>query len=251
MAEEVGSGRREGDVDRLVREGLPLVEMIARRVSRMLGGRIDIDDLKAFGRGALLEAARTYDPTRARFDTYASLKIKWAMIDGVRRETHGRAIVARAKALAASERVGAEMAAESPPSELPSEEAYRDRLRTLLQGHAAALAVGFIASAGDMAFVADAIDSPEELVIRGEMARTLEHAVAKLPDREQALVQRHYFGEEQFDAIAQDLGISKSWASRLHAQAITALGKALRRRKASALSSGSSSTSSRPPARPR
>lgn len=223
--------RREADVNRLVHEGIPLVEVVARRVARSLGGRVDIDDLKAFGRTALLEAARTYDPSRAKFETYAALKLKWAMIDGVRRETHGRALAARAKALAASERVGAAMAGEAPPSELPTEEGYKDRLRALLQGHAAALAVGFIASAGDMAFVADGIASPEEQVMRGEMARTLEHAVATLPDREQALVQRHYFGEEQFDVIAQDLGISKSWASRLHAQAITALGKALRRRR--------------------
>ncbi len=33
--------------------------------------------------------------------------------------------------------------------------------------------------------------------------------------------------DEDFDEIATDLGISKSWASRLHAQAIEALAKAL------------------------
>ena len=49
-----------------------------------------------------------------------------------------------------------------------------------------------------------------------------------LPARERALIERHYFGGEPFDEIAKDLGISKSWASRLHTQAIQALAKALR-----------------------
>ena len=56
----------------------------------------------------------------------------------------------------------------------------------------------------------------------------LEGLVRDLPDRERALIDRHYFGGEPFDEIAKDIGISKSWASRLHAQAIQKLAAALR-----------------------
>ena len=36
-------------------------------------------------------------------------------------------------------------------------------------------------------------------------------------------MERHYYGGEPFDVIAADLGISKSWASRLHERAILAV----------------------------
>jgi len=44
-----------------------------------------------------------------------------------------------------------------------------------------------------------------------------------LPERERALVQGFYFDGRQFDEVAKELGISKSWASRLHAKALDLL----------------------------
>ena len=43
-----------------------------------------------------------------------------------------------------------------------------------------------------------------------------------------AVTERNYFGDERFDDIARSLGVSKSWASRLHAQAMRALAERLR-----------------------
>ena len=48
-------------------------------------------------------------------------------------------------------------------------------------------------------------------------------AVAELPEQERTLVERHYFGGERFDKVAAELGLSKSWASRLHTRAVARL----------------------------
>jgi RNA polymerase sigma factor for flagellar operon FliA len=58
------------------------------------------------------------------------------------------------------------------------------------------------------------------------MAR-LRDAIASLPDRERALVTKHYFEGKNLLVAGAELGISKSWASRLHAQAVDRLRAAI------------------------
>lgn len=224
------------ETERLVHEGLPLVPAIARRLIRRLGAvasAVSVDDLVSIGHEALVEAARAYDPARAAFVPYASQRIEWAMRDGIRRETHGRAARARVLALAASDALAAALheraraAPEGTAIDLaapgPDEGA---RLRALLDAHAAALAFGLV-SAGEAAELPDPSEGPEEQTARRELAERARRAVAELPDRERILVERHHFAGEPLDAIAADLGISKSWASRLHGQAIAALAERL------------------------
>ena len=52
------------------------------------------------------------------------------------------------------------------------------------------------------------------------MRRVIRCAVERLPERERDLVTRHYFGQREFQSIAQDLGITKGRVSQLHAQAL-------------------------------
>jgi RNA polymerase sigma factor for flagellar operon FliA len=220
------------ELTRRVREGMPVLEFVARRISKRMGFRFELDDVMALGHPALLEVARTYDPSRAKFTTYAALKIKWAILDGLKREAaRGPLAAARAAALAASTRFGEAsdaIEARRDAEEPATEDVYQERLRALLEGHAAALAIGLVTAAPeDVDELEDGALSPEESAARAELRRTIEGAVRGLPERERALIERHYFGGEPFDVIARDLGISKSWASRLHAQAIQALAGAL------------------------
>ncbi len=217
--------RRElGEAERLVHEGLPVLEGVARRLARRLGGRIDRDELFGLGQPVLLEIARTFDPSKGKFTTYAALKIKWAILDGLRRDTNGRSLSARGLALAASERVAEAYAAEPEPGADATEEDDRLRLRGMLAAHAVALATGLTAGHGAPG---QAPGTPEDDALRAELARALRLAVGGLPERQRVLVERHYFGGEPFDEIARDLGVSKSWASRLHGQAMAALARAL------------------------
>ena len=59
------------DVDRRLREAADVLDMIARRVGRRLGGHVELDDLKAHGHEAMLQIVASYDPARASFRAYA------------------------------------------------------------------------------------------------------------------------------------------------------------------------------------
>ena len=93
-------------------------------------------------------------------------------------------------------------------------------------------AVGLIAPAavgeeGEQVQVSTS-DSPEEAVSRAQLLSLVQNAIEALPDEEAELVRRHYLGGERFDHVAQSLGLSKSWASRLHTRAMQRLAKRLR-----------------------
>lgn len=186
---------------------MPLVDVVARRVGRRVKGQVPFDDLVAMGRAALLDATRSFDPERARFRTYVGKKVAWAMYDGVRRETHGRRCAARA-----AQRAEPVDAHDDARAALAADRGIEER--------------GEGAAVDDMESIEDQPspdEDPEATVWRVQRAEALARAVRALPARERELVERHYFAGERFDLIALDLGISRSWASRLHAQAIRAL----------------------------
>jgi RNA polymerase sigma factor (sigma-70 family) len=97
----IGSPNRSGEIhqrfstvprlrrDRLIEEHVTLVEYIAGAFSRKTKGVIDRDDLIGDGMEALVKASRSWDPERGPFDKHASAKVKYAMVDAMRR-TFGR-----------------------------------------------------------------------------------------------------------------------------------------------------------------
>jgi RNA polymerase sigma factor for flagellar operon FliA len=210
----------EGD---LLGRGLELVRIVARSLSRRLGGRVSVDDLTGIGNLALVEVTRSWDPTRAPFHAYAKQRLEWAILDGLRRETHARSMAARAAALLASKRISAAYAEEPEPEGPTTAEEDQAALGAMLGAHAAALAVGLTAAAPDTALVGDAFPTPEEVATWADLARAVERAIRSLPEPQRSLMVRHYYEGENFDAIARDLDITRSWASRLHKRSIEAV----------------------------
>jgi RNA polymerase sigma factor for flagellar operon FliA len=69
-----------------LKEYRPLVVLIARKTLRGLPGNIELDDLVQVGMIALDGAIRDYIPEPgAKFETYASLRIRGAILDELRR----------------------------------------------------------------------------------------------------------------------------------------------------------------------
>jgi RNA polymerase sigma factor FliA len=214
------------EVDR-IEEGMAVVDAVAYRLARRLGAHVELEELQGIGRLALLRIAETYDPARSTFAAYAAYKLKWAIFDEVRKMTHARSALARLNAVMASERHLEQAANPNEVTDL-SVEGFQSELTSLLEGQAAALALGLLTCREDTMRAADEAGSPEEVTSRAEVAASVRGALSTLPERERLLVERHYYGGEPFDVIAEELGISKSWASRLHERAIATLGRALR-----------------------
>ena len=70
----------------VVEDLLPLVKSIALRIRAKLPDFIELDDLTQAGLIGLLNACQSYDPNQgANFQTYASIRIRGAILDELRR----------------------------------------------------------------------------------------------------------------------------------------------------------------------
>jgi len=216
---------------------LDLVDIIARQVRKTIGQGLEVDELVSFGREGLLDAARRFDPARGvPFRAYANFRVRGAIVDGVRSIARlPRRAHERLRALDAASRVS-EGAAEDVLGSAPRGDA-KDAERALdahLAAMATAMAVGLVAEAasgedGEPTPV-DARSNPEEALGNAELLAVVRTAILDLPREEQELVRRHYLEGERFDRVAADLGLSKSWASRLHTRAVQRLAGKLRER---------------------
>lgn len=221
------------DVLARVSEGLELVDVLARQLRRQFGPYVQVDDLASQGREALLAAARSFDPERGvPFRRWANLRIRGAMIDAVRSQGNlPRRVYRQLRALQAAERVHEAAAEEEAAAPAKEGEAADAALTDRLGSAAMAMAMAFLSMKSDDALdrARDPNDSPEEAVGRAELVATIRDAIAERPEAERRLLERHYFDDVTFEEAARELGLSKSWASRLHARAIEGVAKSLKR----------------------
>ncbi|MBK8480032.1 MAG: sigma-70 family RNA polymerase sigma factor [Proteobacteria bacterium] len=221
------SGERSPERDRLIHEHLGYVRSLAGKVRRELGGSLDHDELVAFGMRGLVEAADRFDATRGiAFTTFSYYRIRGAIFDGLRqlgwlsRSEYARFLAASNELLANT----AERPTAGQP-EVDTEQALGDVVKTLDQ-----VATIFVMSLGD-AGVGDLADTraadPALASEQAQVGRAVRAAIAGLPERERTLIEGHYYRGLTLEAVGQQLGLSKSWASRLHARAIAQLTEAL------------------------
>lgn len=192
--------------EELIAQHQKMVLGLASRLRRELSLSGDLDDLVAFGFGGLLEAHRRFDPSRGvRFQTFAYHRVRGAMLDGVRRmaDLPRRAHERR--------RAEAGRAPTAAPTQL--DKAFT-RISAQLTG-----STPVQGSYGE--------ESPEAAVLRNESIERLLAALSRLSARERVLVRGHYLEGRSLEALAAELGVSKSWASRIHTHALRSLRAAL------------------------
>jgi RNA polymerase sigma factor for flagellar operon FliA len=220
------------DRDGLVEKHLALVESIARKLKRSLGRTIEYDDLVGYGTKGLIEAAARFDARQGvSFTTFAYYRVRGAMLDGLRTMGwYSRADYARYRAEERTneylqnqaDRAGAAQAAGEAP---PDAGAALDSIATLLGG----VATVHITSLDAAETVTDPRLPPPDTALETLQATArVRSAVAKLPEKERRLLELYYFGDKNLEEAGAVLGLSKSWACRLHARAVEILRDLLR-----------------------
>lgn len=232
----MGESQESPEVHERFSSALGLVDIIARQILRTLGGSVELEDLVSFGREGLWDAARRFDDSRGvPFRGYANYRVRGAIIDGVRssarlsRRTHERLNGLQAAARV-SEGAFEDQSVPRPPGSGPAE--AETALADHLAAMATALAAGLLSptahgDAGERTLV-DTSGNPEEAYGQAQLLALVRSGIAELPREEAELVRRHYLEGARFDHVASELGLSKSWASRLHTRALTRLAKRLR-----------------------
>ncbi len=201
-----------------------LVERVMRRVVSELDLSCDQDDLRGYGFQGLLEAKQRFDADRGvRFSTFAYYRVRGAILDGVRSQGWmKRRAYAKLKAFEAadsvSESVG-EAHAEKPLATLAARAAEIDDVL-------AKVSAAYVIAAVGQDRVAEE-STPETLLSGAEEQSTVKRGLARLPDKERTLLEAVYFDGVTIEQAGERLGLSKSWASRLHAKALDRMRKSL------------------------
>jgi RNA polymerase sigma factor for flagellar operon FliA len=217
-----------------VSEGMELVEFVIRTMRRELGLSLSQDEMRSYGQEALLRAARSFDAERGvPFKRWANLRIRGAIIDGIRTQQLPRRLYERLRAIEAAGRVQEALLEEDAAAPPRDAEAADRRLDDYLSSMATALAVGLIMPTAndDLDQLQNNARTPEEELQRAQLMEAVRQAMTARPDAERTLLERHYLDGLTFEEAARELGLSKSWASRLHARAIEGMVKDLKRRR--------------------
>jgi RNA polymerase sigma factor for flagellar operon FliA len=182
--------------DALIKAQLDLVKVIVGDIrGRPLGRGIDVDDLVAYGRIGLVEAATRFEARGVPFSAFARPRIYGAIVDGIRAQHwFGR-------------------------------RADR-RLRIDRVGHAWQVAV----DAGHQAWN-DVRRNGRPMVCpqtaTEDVTAQIAAALRGLPVLERRVVELHHYQEKTITQAAKELRIGRPRASRLHARALAALRVAL------------------------
>ena len=226
----------------LIEKHLALVQAIARKVKKTLSAAIEFEDLVGYGSKGLIEAAERFDPAQGvTFSTFAYYRIRGAMFDGLRTMGwYSRSDYARYRAeeranqlmQAHAEREAAERAAAArePAAAGRAADGGADVASTLasIGGILSEIATIHITSLDAAATVADdSLPSPDASIDHGRLGLRLRGAIQTLPARERQLMELYYYEGKNLEEAGAVMGLSKSWACRLHARAIQLLRTAL------------------------
>jgi RNA polymerase sigma factor for flagellar operon FliA len=217
-----------------VRQYEAFVRGIARQTVAQLDLECDMEDLVAFGFEGLLDARGRFDASRGvPFKSYAYYRVRGAVIDGVRRMAYlPRRAYARLKAAEALDLVSeheTELVASTSASGSASVNKDGEASLRAIDGILGRVAAAYCAAATAEGETGsdEATATPEQTLLRREQKERVVKALDSLPEQERALVRGHYIEGRRFDEIARELGVSKSWASRMHTRALGLLREAL------------------------
>jgi len=189
------------------------VEHIAMKIGKSLPIAIDIRDLIQFGQIGLIDALKKFDSKRGvQFQTYAYYRIKGAIYEGIKKEANFHSYTVKYEQ-------GCDDLIQQEDLILQDDiDKSVDYLRSLVQKFTCVYILSLDASVN----ISDE-ENVENSAISSQLSNYIKEAIAKLNDKEKKLIILYYYCGLTLKEAGTKLGISKSWASRIHAEAIKKL----------------------------
>lgn len=216
--------------EKLILEYAPLVKLVAGRLSMYLGYNVEYDDLVSYGIFGLIDAIDKFDSMKAvKFETYASLRIRGAILDQIRKmDWIPRTIRQKQKKIdAAMKEIESATGRAATDEEIAAslgitEEDYID-WRSQMKITGVVSLNEFMESGSEVP--ADQsnqhrFESPEEVVEKAELKETLEKALELLTEKEKKVILLYYYEDLTLKEISNVLEVSESRVSQLHTRAL-------------------------------
>lgn len=195
----------------LARAHMPLVRKIAWHVHGRVSTAIDVEDLIQIGMIALVESANGFEDRGHAFASYASVRIRGAMIDHLRRQaTICRSAMARRREFAKvrsqlENRLGREASESEMAAEMGIDPADFRKLIDDMQS-VQQESIDDVYSEHSMWF-ADVEERADQALERQDLQAALAASIGKLPEREAMVLQLYFIEEMNLEEIGLTLGI--------------------------------------------
>lgn len=216
--------------EQIIIEYVGLVKIVAGRLSMYLGYTVEYDDLIGYGTFGLIDAIDKFDYLKGvKFETYASLRIRGAILDHIRRlDWIPRTLRQKQKKLeAAYHKLEVELGRSATDDELAKELEITPSELDLWKNQT--LGMNLISldeyleqgsevrmdSRGSSQF-----DEPEKVVEKQELKSMLEEALEYLTENERKVILLYYYEELTLKEISHILEVSESRISQLHTKAL-------------------------------
>ncbi len=226
----------------LIEAYLPLVDYVTSRLAIGLPKNVSREDLTSYGIMGLIDAIEKFDLDRGlQFETYASWRIRGAIIDGLRQgDWVPRSVREKAKKIEeAYQKLEQHYLRSVTDAEIS---AYLDISETEFRQMLQEISVTTISSFDDpikdeesetrLALMVDEkAKNPEYKVNEFFLKESLARAIDRLTEKERTVVSLFYYEELSLSEIAEVMSLSPSRISQLHSKAILRLRGALGRMK--------------------
>lgn len=211
--------------DWLIEKHKPIVYFLAKKISQSLPFSTDIEDLVAYGQLGLVEASERFDPSRGNnFSTFAHYRIRGAIYDGLRE----MGVISRSRVHRFAAHANDVLMTEVDDSSIEPGTKVEDEIKSVETLIDALIPIYFLS-----------LDDEESREVEDESALTsadfetrdliskVRATIDELDAEESELLKKLYFQNVLMKDLATQMGVTKSWVSRLHARAIKHLQSAL------------------------
>jgi RNA polymerase sigma factor for flagellar operon FliA len=228
--EEYSKKRTPELQEKIIIEYAGLVKLVAGRLSMYLGYNVEYDDLVGYGTFGLIDAVDKYDYTKGvKFETYASLRIRGAILDQIRKmDWIPRSIRQKQRKMdlayqslelkygraASDEEIASEL-------EISVEELENWQNQTKITN---IISLDEFMEQGTEAKVEQNLtaefDQPERIAEKKELKEALVKILETLTEKEKKVIILYYYEELTLKEISRILEVSESRISQLHTKAL-------------------------------
>ncbi|GAB3308436.1 RNA polymerase sigma factor FliA [Luteimonas notoginsengisoli] len=222
---------QHGSTNEIVERHGELVRRIAHHLAARLPASVEIDDLIQAGMLGLIDAARNFQADQgAAFETYASIRIRGAMIDEIRRgDWVPRSVHRRYRDMVAATReIEQRTGRAATPQQIAealgvSLDEYHGMVENAARGQLVSLDAHMDEHDGEPRLASTGGNTPAREFENAAFREALGDAIGDLPEREQLVLSLYYEQELNLREIGAVLGVSESRVCQIHGQATVRL----------------------------
>jgi len=217
--------------EKIILEYAPLVKLVAGRLSMYLGYNVEYDDLVGYGIFGLIDAIDKFDALKeVKFETYASLRIRGAILDQIRKmDWIPRTIRQKQKKIdTIIKEIETAQGSSATDEQIAAALGISDDEYVEWQSQ---MKITGIVSLNEFTDQGSEIPldpqnnhsrfgAPEESIEKEELKKVLMQALELLTEKEKKVILFYYYEELTLKEISHILEVSESRISQLHTKAL-------------------------------